>query len=264
MAAPRQRAGAGSRYLTDDLLADTTSGHNVVATVYVQARSMYRSTGPVEMRPVGETEFVNGVAATFASGVFGPMRACAGIVGQADLRLGSRVEPVLTAHLRAGGDHFRGIRHITAWDADASINNPDYPTPPGLLGDKTFSEGIATVGRLLLSFETHLYHPQITELADVAGACPEVKIVLSHSGVPLGIGAYRTQRTEVFARWAASIKALAAHPNVFVKIGGHGMRYSGPNLSSLCRDVHRSVRRIALDVRKQLPGRQGVVRGSIA
>ena len=118
----------GSRYLTDDLLADTTSGHNVVATVYVQARSMYRSAGPVEMRPVGETEFVNGVAATFASGVFGPMRACAGIVGQADLRLGSRVEPVLTAHLRAGGDRFRGIRHITAWDADESINNPDYPS----------------------------------------------------------------------------------------------------------------------------------------
>ncbi len=223
----------GSRYLTDDLLADTTSGHNVVATVYVQARSMYRSAGPVEMRPVGETEFVNGVAATFASGVFGPMRACAGIVGQADLMLGSRVEPVLTAHLRAGGDRFRGMRHITSWDADASINNPDYPSPPGLLGDKTFREGFATLGRLGLSFDAQLYHPQITELADVAGAFPDVKIVLNHSGVPLGIGAYRTRRTEVFARWAASIKALAAHPNVFVKIGGHGMRYSGLGFNEL-------------------------------
>jgi hypothetical protein len=127
----------GSRYLFDDLLADTSSGHNIIATVYVQAHSMYRDSGPIEMRPVGETEFVNGVAAMFASGVFGRTRACAGIVGQADLMLGSRVEPVLTAHLRAGGERFRGIRHITSWDADASINNPDYPSPPRLLGDKT-------------------------------------------------------------------------------------------------------------------------------
>src|SRR5713226_2102886 len=53
----------GWRYLLDDLLADINSGHNIVATVYVQARSMYRDSGPVEMRPVGEIEFANGVAA---------------------------------------------------------------------------------------------------------------------------------------------------------------------------------------------------------
>src|SRR6202795_4196074 len=51
----------GWRYLLDDLLEDTNSGHNIVATVFVQARSMYREGGPVELRPVGETEFVNGV-----------------------------------------------------------------------------------------------------------------------------------------------------------------------------------------------------------
>ena len=217
----------GSRYLFDDLLADTSSGHNIVATVYVQARSMYRETGPIEMRPVGETEFVNGVAAMFASGILGRTRACAGIVGQADLRLGSRVEPVLTAHLRAGGDRFRGIRHITSWDADSSINNPDYPSPPKLLADTTFREGFAVLGRYGLSFDAQLYHPQIDELADLAGAFPDVKIVLNHIGVPVGIGAYRGRRDEVFARWAASIKALAAHPNVHVKIGGLGMRYNG-------------------------------------
>src|SRR6267154_3629640 len=48
------------RYLLDDLLADTRTGHNIVATVYVQARSMHRAAGPDELRPVGETEFVNG------------------------------------------------------------------------------------------------------------------------------------------------------------------------------------------------------------
>src|SRR6266550_563828 len=114
----------GWRYLLDDLLADTNSGHNILATVFVQARSMHRETGPDEMRPVGETEFINGVAAMSASGIYGKTRHCAGMVGHADLALGSRVEPVLAAHMRAGGDRFRGIRHTNAWDADASIRNP--------------------------------------------------------------------------------------------------------------------------------------------
>src|SRR5580692_2136143 len=82
------------RYLLDDLLADTNTGHNIVATVYVQARAMYRAAGPEEMKPVGETEFVNGVAAMCASGYCGKTRVAAGIVGQADLTLGRRAEPV--------------------------------------------------------------------------------------------------------------------------------------------------------------------------
>ncbi|MFN7926301.1 MAG: amidohydrolase family protein [Bryobacteraceae bacterium] len=217
----------GWRYLTDDLAADLDSGHNIVATVYVQARSMYRSGGPVEMRPVGETEFANGAAAMFASGVLGRARACAGIVAHVDLMLGSRVEPVLHAHLRAGGDRLRGIRHITTWDADTSINNPDYPSPASRLADKTFREGIAVLGRLGLSFDAMVYHPQIPELGDLAGAFPNVRFVLDHAGIPLGIGAYRGRRDEVFSRWAASIKALAACPNVYIKLGGLGMRYTG-------------------------------------
>lgn len=122
---------AGWRYLVDDLLADTGSGHNIVATVFVQARSMYRDSGPLEMRPVGETEFVNGVAAMCASGYCGKTRVASGIVGQADLTLGSRVEPVLAALARAGGDRFRGIRHITAWDADTSRTIPPTPRRQG-------------------------------------------------------------------------------------------------------------------------------------
>ncbi len=96
-------------YLLPDLLADLNAGHNVVATVFVQARAFHREGGPDEMRPVGETEFVNGVAAMSASGRYGKARICAGIVGHADLRLGARVEAVLEAHKRAGGDRFRGI-----------------------------------------------------------------------------------------------------------------------------------------------------------
>lgn len=217
----------GSRYLADELLADLNSGHRIIATVYVQARSMYRRTGPVEMRPVGETEFVNGVAAMFASGLLGDTLACAAIVGQADLTLGGRVEAVVDAHLRAGGDRFRGIRHIAGWDADTRLNNPDYPSPPGLLKDRAFREGVAVLARRQLTFETQVYHPQLDELGDLAAAFPSLPIIVNHCGTPLGIGAYAGKRDEVFARWSASIKRLSAHQNLYLKVGGLGMRYGG-------------------------------------
>ncbi len=217
----------GWRYLLDELLADTGSGHNIVATVFVQARAMYRGTGPVELRPVGETEFANGIAATSASGIYGKTRVCAGIVGHADLALGGRVEPILEAHIRAGGGRLRGIRHITTWDADASVRNPAYSPPRGLLADVSFREGFAVLARLGLSFDAWLFHPQIDELADLARAFPDAMIVLNHVGGPIGIGAYSSKHKEVFPHWAKSIRGLAACPNVFVKVGGLGMRLGG-------------------------------------
>jgi L-fuconolactonase len=217
----------GWRYLLDDLLIDTNSGHNVVATVYVQARSMYRASGPEEMRPVGETEFVNGVAAMSASGIYGKTNVCAAIVGHADLTLGARAEPVLAALVRAGGDRFRGVRHITAWDADATLVNAAYRPPRGLMADKHFREGVAVLSQLGLSFDAWLYHPQIVEFENLARAFPDTRMVLNHVGGPIGSGVYTGKHKEVFPGWAASIKALAACPNVYVKIGGLGMRLGG-------------------------------------
>src|ERR1700678_317010 len=143
----------GWRYMLDDLLADIDTGHNIVATVFIQCRSMHRAGGPEELRPVGETEFVNGVAATSASGGYGPTRICAGIVGHGDLRLGARAEAALQAHIQAGGGRFRGIRHITAWDADPTVLNPAYSPPPGLLADATCRQGFAQLKPLNLSFD---------------------------------------------------------------------------------------------------------------
>src|SRR5262245_525 len=199
----------GWRYLLDELRTDTGSGHNIVATVYIEARAMTRAAGPVEMRPVGETEFVNGAAAMSASGIYGNTRHCAGIVGHADLTLGSRVEPVLEAHIRAGGGRFRGIRHISAWDGDNSVRNPAYSPPRGLLGDAAFREGFAVLTRRGLSFDAWLLHPQIGEVADLARAFPASRIVLNHVGGPIGIGVYAGKHKEVFPVWAASIRALA-------------------------------------------------------
>ncbi len=215
----------GWRYLLDDLLADTGSGHNILATVFVQARAMLRADGPEEMKPIGETEFVNGVAAMTASGSYGRIRACAGIVSHADLMLGSRVEPVLEAHVRAGGGRYRGIRHITAWDEDPQVRNPGNPAVPGMLADSKFREGFAVLTRLGHTFDAWLYHPQIDELTSLADAFPDAKIVLNHCGGVVGINAYK--RDEVFPVWKKSIEALAQRPNVYVKLGGLGMRLCG-------------------------------------
>jgi predicted TIM-barrel fold metal-dependent hydrolase len=215
----------GWRYLLDDLLADTNSGHNILATVFVQARAFHKADGPVELQPVGETEVVNGVAAMTASGVYGKIRACAGIVANADLTLGARVEAVLEAHERAGGGRFRGIRHIVAWDADPQVRNPAFSSPPGLMADRIFRAGFAVLHRLDYSFDAWLYHPQIDELADLADAFPDARIVLNHVGGPLGINAYK--HSEVFPGWKKSIEALAKRPNVHVKLGGLGMRIGG-------------------------------------
>src|SRR5947207_4649572 len=180
--------------------------------------------GPEEFRPVGETEFVNGSAAMSASGGFGRTRVCAGIVGYADMRLGARAQDVLEAHIQAGGGRFRGIRHITAWDADSSIVNPSNVAPPGLLSDKSFRDGIRALSSLGLSFDAWLYHPQIDELTELASALPDERSLLNHVGGPLGAGVYAGRGHEVFECWSKSIRGLARCPNVYVKLGGLGMR----------------------------------------
>ena len=217
----------GWRYLLPELLADTNSGHNVIATVFVQCRAMYRAEGPTDLKPLGETEFVNGVAAMSASGGYGKTRVCAGIVGHADLTLGARVEAVLEAHMRIAGARFRGIRHIAAWDADPSIGNPNYTVPQDMMQSAAFRDGVARLGKVGLSFDAWLYHPQLADLAALARACPDTPIVLNHVGGPLHIGVYTGKQKDVFAHWQPAIRALAACPNVHVKLGGLGMRING-------------------------------------
>jgi len=106
------------RYLLPEFLEDVATGLNVIETVFVQCHAMYRAKGPAEMRPVGETEFVAGIAAMSASGIYGKTQVAAGIVGFADLTLGDRLDDVLDTYIRAGGGRFRGVRHSGAWDAD--------------------------------------------------------------------------------------------------------------------------------------------------
>ena len=220
------RAG-GHRYLLSDLLADCAEGHRIESTVFIECRSFYRAGGPAAMRPVGETEFVNGAAAMSASGTYGPTRACAGIVGHANLSLGAAVEEVLAAHVAAGNGRFRGIRHSASWDDAPEIHNNHTGSPPGVYRDATFREGFAKLAAFGLSFEAWLYHPQLDDVADLARAFPDQPIVLDHVGGPLGAGPYAGRRDAVFADWKAAIGRVAACPNVHVKLGGLGMKICG-------------------------------------
>jgi predicted TIM-barrel fold metal-dependent hydrolase len=217
----------GERYMIEEIAGDIASGHNVVATVYVDCRSMYRAGGPEALRPVGEVEFANGVAAMSASGGYGSAALCAGIVGHANLLLGDAARAVLEAEIAAGNGRFRGIRHASAWDADARIGGNYSTRPKGLLLDATFRKGFACLAPLGLSFDAWLFHPQIGEFTDLARAYPDTRIVLDHCGGPIGVGGYANHRREIFAVWKASIGEAAKCPNVVVKLGGLAMRLLG-------------------------------------
>ena len=211
-------------YLLDDLRADTGAGHRVETTVFIECLTGYRTGGPEAMRPVGETQFVRQIAEASGDGRGARISA---IVGAADLRHGAPMAEVLLAHIDAGGGLFRGIRHAASWDASDAIRPGHHNPPPHLYLDPRFREGFARLAPLGLSFDAWLYHPQIAELTDLARAFPETSIVLDHFGGPLGGGPYADKRQEVFAAWRSVMPALAACPNVFMKLGGMAMPING-------------------------------------
>ena len=215
------------RYLLPDFLADTGSGHRIESTVFLECGAFYRDQGPEALRPVGEAEFVRGVAAMSASGRYGPTRVAAAFVGFADLSLGDAAEAVLTALVEAGGGRFRGVRHSAARDPGFVIAGSHGRPPEGLYGDRSFREGFACLGRLGLAFDAWVYHPQIPEVADLARSFPEQPILLNHVGGPIGIAPYAGRREEVFEQWRAAVRDLSACPNVYVKLGGLGSKRAG-------------------------------------
>ena len=227
---PRPDLPAGARqqlrYLADDLIEDIRgAGHDVFDTVFVECRSMYRE-GDAPDRVVGETEFVQGVAAMVGSGLYGAgVRCCGAIVGFADLTQGAAVEGVLRGHM-AAGRNFRGIRHAHGWHASPDMPPSHHPTrgTEGLLRLAAFREGFAELAKLGLVFDCWGYHSQLSEVAELADAFPETTIVLNHIGGPVAMGPYTGQREgRLFDEWRAGVDRVAGCANVVVKVGGCGM-----------------------------------------
>ena len=183
---------------------------------------MYRADGPEDMRSVGEVEFAQGLAAASASGLYGPSRAAAGIVGYANLALGKRVEPVLDALLAASPNRLRGVRHSVTWDAHPEVRNASANTMEGQLASSDFREGARLLVRMGLSFEGWLYFPQLPELADFARALPDLTIIVNHIGGLLRLRPYANRDDEVMPIWRSGIAVVADCPNVYMKLGGMG------------------------------------------
>ncbi len=208
------------RYLLEDLAADITSGHNVRSTVFVEARSSYRTEGPEELRPVGEVEFVNKIAEESATGRYGEGRAAAGIIGRADLKLGDAVRPVLEALQAASPTRFRGIRHSVGWDPHPEVENREVE---GCLERDDYRAGAKVLADMGLCLENSLYFPQMADVAAFARTAPDLTIILNHIGGMMRIGPYAGRDDEVIPAWRNGIDAAAECPNIVMKLGGVGM-----------------------------------------
>lgn len=216
---------AWETYGPDELMDDmANSGHNIVATVYTDSHTNYRDYGPENMRLVGETEYAEKVRLEGlriggkAAGI------CAAIAGHADLLQGEKVGEVLDAHM-AASPVFRGIRYMTAFDSKLP---PVYgATEPQIMTRPEFRKGFAELVRRDLTFDAWMFFPQLPELVGLAQEFPEARIVLDHVGGVIGVGPYSERRGESFAQWKANISALAAYPNVSVKLGALSMAFTG-------------------------------------
>ena len=215
------------RYLIQELADDVNQGHNIRSTVFIETRAMYRPDGPEELRPVGEVEFAQGMAAAGASGLYGPCKAASVIIGHANLNLGAAVESALEALQQASPNRFRGIRHSVTWDPHPEIENTAAHNMPGQLASDNYRAGARVLARMGLSLEGWLYFPQLPEMAEFAKAAPDLTIILNHIGGLIRVGPYAGREEEVMAQWRSGIAAVAACPNVYLKLGGVGMPRTG-------------------------------------
>ena len=260
------------RYLLHELMGDLDSGHNVRSTVFLEARSMYRASGPEELKPVGEVEFVQGLAAASASGVYGEARAAAAIIGAADLKLGDDVARVLEALQAASPNRFRGIRHNVTWSPDPEIDNRESP---GIMANESFRAGARVLARMGLSLDVMLAFPQLNETGRLRPRRPRG---LHHPQPPRRCQPHRHLRRQgrrAHPGLAGGHRGRGPVPQRHLQAGRHGhaplgirlavpdhphrLRGAGRGDGAVDELRHRAVRAGPLHVREQLPARQGLL-----
>ena len=212
-------AGGPLPYTLAEFQADLGSGHRVEKSVFIECRAAYRTDGPAELAPVGETEFA-AAAAEQSQGVI------AGIIAHTDLRL-ANLDDVLDAHVEAGRGLLRGIRDaLSRAERPGELMIPGE-APPGLSEDPAFRAGVARLGARNLTYDTWHHHFQNQEFLALARAVPDTVMVLDHFGTPLGVGTYANEREAIFERWRSDIEEIARCDNVVAKLGGLAMPDNG-------------------------------------
>ena len=214
-----------NQYLLEDLWADTSSGHNVTNTIFIDCSQCYWDSTDQALNPVGETEFVKKIADE--SKVDPKQATISGIVGHVDMLLGFEAERVLEKHLEIGQELFKGIRHAGGWDPHPDVRNSHHNACEGLYLLPNFLDGLQTLAKLGYVFEAWQYHHQIPQITELAKQFPDLIIILNHFSGPLGIGPYENKHADIFPQWQKDLKELSLHENVFAKLGGLAMPVNG-------------------------------------
>ena len=217
----------GNVYGLPELHSDLSDGHNIVATVVVEAHAFYRKVGPKSLRSVGETETLIGLLKNAPD--LAAKGYCQAIVANVDLTLGTGVEDVIETHLQAAPNRVRGVRHMVCRDPHYPKGITIAPAPECLLKQVAYRDGLRTLERLGMNYDAMLYHSQLSDLVETVELVPDLSVVLDHYGMPLGVGPYVGRSDEVFSTWRTNIRRLAEFPNVTVKLGGLGMILTGAN-----------------------------------
>ncbi|MDP3675311.1 MAG: amidohydrolase family protein [Novosphingobium sp.] len=222
---PVRRANLGG-FMTEEFLEEIrASGHNVVSTVHCEAYGTFLDeNAPKELQAVAETRVAARVGEeALALDPQGP-RLSEGIICNADLTLGDRLDEVIAAHREAARGRLRGVRAMT-------MSDPDIQLPYSVAVDNMAApEFIAGAKRLVghnLAWDAAACHPQIPQVAALAERVPELPIVLNHVGMPIYIARFADKFQETYRHWLAMMTDLARYPNVHVKVSGIFMTFSG-------------------------------------
>jgi L-fuconolactonase len=205
----------------DDLIG---TGHNFIGSVYTDSLVGYRTSGPEHLKFVGEVEQVERDLSAFRAKRSMPAGFCGAIVGHGDMLLGEAAGEALDAFMEAS-PRFRGIRHMTAFAEELPLAYGGFEA--GTLLRPSFLEGLKQLESRGLVFEAWMFQEQLPELLEIARKLTRLSIVLNHTGGPRSNGCYEGRADEAFDEWRQNMRALAAFPNITVKLGGLNMSQTG-------------------------------------
>lgn len=103
-----------------------------------------------------------------------------------------------------------GIRHLINWHSDPA----QQAYPHDLTIDPAWRRGFGLLARHGLRYDFHGFPPQLAGLAEVAAAHPDVPVIVNHLGLPI--------LADGLEQWRAGLAALAALPQVSIKLSGAG------------------------------------------
>jgi L-fuconolactonase len=206
-------------YLLPDFLRDISGGHNITSTILVQSHMNLKNERQDGMSAVEETEFIIASIAGLESGT----DIAAGIVGYADLNQGDAIAPVLEAHVAAGKNRFRGIRFMpSGFPGDGTSAKSQ-----NVFAEPAFRKGFANLRKYNLCYDIMLKRGEFRDFVDLAENFPDVPIIINHIGWFADQGQKGKDRDELFKEWQRELKLLAPCENVYIKLGGLGMKVFG-------------------------------------